>query len=76
MILNVLEKARCDAGMTKPALARKADVRPNVMTWADRLDASAKALSRGDLRAYRIGRAIRIGKQQVSTYLEGDTING
>ena len=35
MHLTVLEKTRRDAGLTKAALARKAGVQPNVVTWAE-----------------------------------------
>ena len=46
-----------------------------VAWWADRLDVAPKTLyrviERGDLRAYRIGRAVRISEEQISAYLEG-----
>lgn len=46
-----------------------------VAWWADRLDVAPKtiyrAIERGDLRAYRIGRAVRISSEQISAFLEG-----
>ena len=45
-----------------------------VAWWADRLDVAPKtlyrAIERGDLRAYRIGRAVRISGEQISAFLE------
>lgn len=46
-----------------------------VAFWGDRLDVAPKtiyrAIERGDLRCYRIGRAVRITEEQISSYLEG-----
>lgn len=46
-----------------------------VAWWADRLDVAPKtlyrAIERGDLRAYRIGRAVRITGGQIAAFLEG-----
>lgn len=51
-----------------------------VAWWADRLDVNPKtlrrAIERGDLRCYRIGRAVRISEEQISAFLEGGAING
>lgn len=54
--------------------ARPVEAHP-VAWWADRLDVAPKtiyrAIERGDLRVYRIGRAVRISSEQISSYLEG-----
>lgn len=46
-----------------------------VAFWADRLDVAPKtlyrAIERGDLSCYRIGRAVRISEEQISAFLEG-----
>lgn len=52
----------------------------SVAFWADRLDVAPKtlyrAIDRGDLQAYRIGRAVRISEEQISGYLERSLSNG